>query len=99
MKHRISHLNFNHVDIPLLKVHSYEMGRYLLEVDYNDHMGFVYDEQDRLQSFKSVNQIKDALSECRVKKAFLVHQSAYDEMCGAEEGGNNELQVELNFKH
>lgn len=99
MKHRLSHLNFNDIEIPELNIHSFEMGKYLLEIDYNDHKGFVYDDSDRLLTFRSVNHVKESLTECRVKQAFLIHQSAYDEMCGAEEGVNNELKVPVCFKH
>jgi len=99
MKHRLSHLNFNDIEIPEVNIHSFEMGHYLLEVDYNDHKGFVYDDSDNLVRFRSVTHVKETLTECRIKQAFLIHQSAYDEMCGAEEGGTNELKVEVRFNH
>ncbi|MDA8621410.1 DUF6482 family protein [Psychrosphaera haliotis] len=99
MKHRLSHLNFNDIEIPEVNIHSFEMGDYLLEVDYNDHKGYVFDDQDNIVKFRNVTQVKEALNECRVKHAYLVHQSAYDEMCGAAEGNSSELKIELNFKH
>ncbi len=97
MKHRLSHLNFNDIEIPELNIHSFEMGDYLLEVDYNDHKGYVFDDKDQIVKFKNVTQVKEALHNCRVKKAYLVHQSAYDEMCGAADKGENELKVEIQF--
>ena len=99
MKHRLSHLNFNDIEIPEVNIHSFEMGDYLLEVDYNDHKGYVFDDQDNIVKFRNVTQVKEALNEWRVKHAYLVHQSADDEMCGAAEGNSSELKSELNFKH
>jgi len=99
MKHRLSHINFNHIDLPEIFIHSSEMGEYLLEVDDFEHRGYVYDEQDKLVKFKNITQIKQALNECRVGKAYLVQQSAYEEMCGHDELGGTEMKMELNFKH
>ena len=99
MKHRLAHINFNHIDLPEIFIYSSELGEYLLEVDDMDQRGFVYDEFDNLVKFKTIAQIKDALCECRVGKAYLVQDTAYDEMCGADESVHPQMQMEINFKH
>jgi len=99
MKHRLAHINLNHIDLPEIFIHSSEMGEYLLEVDDYDNRGYVYDEHDNLVKFKNITQVKQALNECRVGKAYLVQQSAYDEMCGGNEDDKTESKMELNFNH
>lgn len=93
--HRVSHLNHQDVRIAELTVHSYEMGVYLAEVDFDGRKGFIVDDNNKPQRFSSVDTIKQALERCTVYKAYLVHQSAYDEMCGGPEKADNTLKVPL----
>lgn len=93
--HRVSHLNHQDVRITELTVHSYEMGRYLAEVDFDGRRGFIVDDNNKPQQFQSINALRDALHSCTVHRAYLVHQSAYDEMCGASEKVDNTLKVPL----
>jgi hypothetical protein len=93
--HRASHLNHQDVRIDELTIHSFEMGVYLAEVLYDGRQGFLVDENNKPQQFNSVEAVKLALGRCTIYKAYLVHQSAYDEMCGGAEEVDNTLKVRL----
>jgi hypothetical protein len=95
MAHKLEHLNFDDVVINKLTVHSLEMGLYLAEVDFDGHTGFIVGDDNRPQHFHSVAQVKDQLSNARIKSAVLVHQSAYDEMIGLSAKTNNKLEVPI----
>lgn len=71
------------------------MGKYLAEVDFDGRKGFIVDDNNKPRQFPSIDALKDALHSCTVHKAYLVHQSAYDEMCGASEKVDNTLKVPL----
>ena len=91
--HRVTHLNRQEVRIDEITIHSFEMGVYLVEVVFDSRKGFIVDENNRPQHFHSVEEVKQALTECVVREAFLVHQSAYDEMCGGPEKVDNTLSI------
>jgi hypothetical protein len=93
--HRASHLNHQDVRVDELIVHSFEMGVYLAEVLYDGRQAFVVDEDNKPQRFSSVDDVMQAMGRCTIYKAYLVHQSAYDEMCGAPEKVDNTLKVPL----
>lgn len=93
--HRVAHLNHQDVRIDELVVHSYEMGLYLVEADYDGRRGFLVNDENHPHRFQSVEQVKQSLSSCTVHQAWLVHQSAYDEMCGGPEKADNTLLVPL----
>lgn len=93
--HRVSHLNHQDVRINELIVHSYEMGVYLVEADYDGRKAFLVDETNKPHQFHSIDEVKQALDRCTIYKAYLVHQSAYDEMCGGPEKVDNTLKVPL----
>jgi hypothetical protein len=93
--HRAAYLNHQDVRIDELVVHSYEMGGYLVEADYDGRRGFLVNNDNHPQRFQSVEQVKQSLSDCTVRQAWLVHQSAYDEMCGGPEKTDNTLKVPL----
>ncbi|WP_333607215.1 DUF6482 family protein [Arsukibacterium sp.] len=93
--HRAQHLNHHDVRLDELTIHSFEMGVYLAEADYDGRKAFLVDDTNRPQQFHSVEEVKQALSACVIRKAFLVHQSAYDEMCGSPEKVDNTLKVPL----
>lgn len=93
--HRAEHLNHQDVRIDELVVYSYEMGVYLVEADYDGRRGFLVNDDNHPQRFQSVEQVKQSLSDCTVRQAWLVHQSAYDEMCGGPEKTDNTLKVPL----
>lgn len=94
--HRLEHINRQDVHIDELIIHSYEMGLYLAEVDFDHRKGFVIDDSTgRPKRFQSIEQIKDALSAATIRKAYLSHQSAYDEMVGTADKVDNTLKVAL----
>lgn len=93
--HRAYHLNHQDVRIDELVVHSLEMGVYLAEVLYDGRKGFLVDDDNKPQQFHSVEEVKLALGRCSIYKAYLLHQSPYDEMCGSEEKVDNTLKVPL----
>jgi len=95
--HRLAHLNHQDVRIDELTVHSYEMGLYLVEADFDDRKGFIVNDDNLPQHFHSVEQVKQSLSSCTVRQAWLVHQSAYDEMCGGPEKTDNTLKLPICF--
>ena len=93
--HRVSHLNRQDVRIDELTVHSYEMGLYLAEVQYDGRQAYLVGEDNKPQQFHSLDEVKQALGRSTIDKAYLVHQSAYDEMCGAADKGDNTLKVRI----
>ena len=95
--HRVAHLNRQEVRIDEITIHSFEMGVYLVEVVFDSRKGFIVDDDNRPQKFLNVEEVKQALTECVVRQAFLVHQSAYDEMCGGPEKVDNTLCIPIHF--
>ncbi|HJS14398.1 MULTISPECIES: DUF6482 family protein [Rheinheimera] len=91
--HRLEHLNRQDVVISELVIYSVEMGIYLAQVSYDDRVGFLVDADSRPQRFLSVEQVKQSLAEATIKKAWLQHQSAYDEMIGGPEKVDNSLRI------
>ena len=95
--HRAEHLNHQDVRINELTVHSFEMGVYLAEADYDGRKAFLVNADNKPQQFLSIEQVKGALDRCTIYTAYLVHQSAYDEMCGGPEKVDNTLKVPLHI--
>jgi hypothetical protein len=95
MAHKLEHLNFNDVEINQLTIHSFEMGVYLAEVDFDGRNEFIVGADNRPRSFSSVGQVQQELSNARIKSAVLVHQSAYDEMIGQSDKVDNRLVVKI----
>ena len=95
MAHKLEHLNFNAVVINQLRIHSFEMGVYLAEVDFAGSNAFITGNDNRPRSFASVAQVQQQLRRAHIKSTLLVHQSAYDEMIGLGEKTDNSLVVRL----
>lgn len=93
--HRVAHLNHQDVRINELVIHSFEMGVYLAEADYDGRTAFLVDDDNKPQQFHSIDEVKLALDRCTIYQAYLVHQSAYDEMCGGADKGDNTLKVPI----
>src|SRR5690606_375393 len=91
--HRVSHLNHQNVRIDEVTIHSYEMGVYLVEADYDGRKAFLMNEDNKPQRFNSVEQVMQALDRCTLCNSYLVHQSAYEEMCGGAGQVDNTLKV------
>lgn len=95
MAHRLEHLNFQDVVIEKLTVHSFEMGLYLAEVDFDGRNGYIIGDNNRPRPFYSVSQVKQELAAATIKEAYLVHASAYDEMIGQGEKADNRLVLPI----
>ncbi len=95
MAHKLEHLNFDDVEINQLTIHSFEMGVYLAEVDFDGRNEFIVSSDNRPKSFRSVGQVQAELSRARIKSTILVHQSAYDEMIGLTGRCDNRLIIKL----
>ena len=94
--HRIEHLNRQDVHIDELVIHSFEMGLYLAEVDFDSRKAFIIDDETgRPKKFHSIDQVKAAFGEATIRNAYLSHQSAYDEMVGTPDKVDNTLKVPL----
>lgn len=95
MAHRLEHLNFQDVVIDKLTVHSFEMGLYLAEVDFDGRNGYIIGDNNRPRPFYSVSQVRQELAAATIKEAYLVHACAYDEMVGQSEKTDNRLILPL----
>lgn len=78
-----------------LTVHSYEAGIYLVEVDIAGVPGFVVDDDERFLRFNSPNAVKETFSHATVDKAWLVEETAYEEMIGLPLQGGGQLRIPM----
>jgi len=81
--------------IPKLRILSFEMNIYLVEVELADFCGLVRDAKDNPMRFSSVTEVKNAFAECRVSEAELVHESPYDEMIGNPPRAKNQMVLPI----
>lgn len=65
-----------------LLVHSFESGIYLVEANVNKDLGYVTDAQGHNLCFRSISEVKHSFAGVHAP-LWLIHESAYDEMCGA----------------
>ena len=84
-------------NIEKLRILSFEMNIYLVDITMPDYKGLVRNEKGDPQRFHSVTEIKEAFSECRVLYAELVHESPYDEMIGNPPKATNEMVLPIQF--
>lgn len=66
--------------IQQLDVLSYEMNIYLVRLTTQTGSSLVYNQDDNPKRFMNVTEVREAFSHCLVEKAYLVHESPYDEM-------------------
>lgn len=83
--------------IERLRILSYEMNIYLVELQQGEYTGLIRAGDGRPQRFNSVAQIKELFSECEVLCAELVHESPYDEMIGNPPKAANKMVLPLQF--
>lgn len=83
--------------IDRLRILSFEMNIYLVDVELEAFRGLVRDEKGNPQRFASVTEIKDLFGQCTVRKAELVHESPYDEMIGNPPRANNQMVLPIQF--
>ncbi|MGY8820539.1 MAG: DUF6482 family protein [Pseudomonadales bacterium] len=86
----------HHVDA--LDLVSLEGGFYLLNVHARGKSHVLRDEESNVIHLRSVEHARDLLSEMPVIPFFLVHSSAYDEMCGLAEGVREPLRVPISLR-
>ena len=86
----------HHIDA--LDLVSLEGGFYLLNVHVRGKSYVLRDEQSNVIHLRSVEHARDLLSEMPVIPFFLVHSSAYDEMCGLAEGVREPLRVPISLR-
>ena len=90
------------VNLPVinrLRILSFEMNIYLVEIETDDGRDLVRDTSGVPERFKSVSQIKELFAECQVLQAELVHESPYDEMIGNPPRANNALVLPIQFNN
>ncbi|HBS78828.1 MAG: cation transporter [Pseudomonas sp.] len=85
-------------DVEALDLVSLEGGFYLLSVHAHGKLHVLCDEQAKVIHLRSVEHARDLLSEMPTVPFFLVHSSAYDEMCGLAEGVREPLRVPISLR-
>lgn len=76
-----------------LELISLEGGIYLLQILGVQQRSYLLDGAGRNQHLRSVEHARDLLQELPDVPLFLVHASAYDEMCGLPGGTRDALRV------
>ncbi|WP_041714153.1 DUF6482 family protein [Paraglaciecola sp. T6c] len=83
LKYMLQDIMSNKPNIEVASVESHDMSLYILRLTIAGKQGVVYDKSThRPMSFRSTEHIRDALSDCCVNHAELIHLSPYDEMIG-----------------
>ena len=81
--------------IDALELVSIEGGIYLLRILMQGQTLMLHDEQDRIWRLRSVEHARDLLEELPELPFYLLHASAYDEMCGLASGSREPLRVPI----
>lgn len=81
-KFLMSDISKQPLSIERLEVQSFEMNVYLVKLEINGVLGFVYDANDRPMRFNSSQHVRNMFELCQVTTAVMVHDSPYDEMIG-----------------
>jgi hypothetical protein len=84
--------------VEALDLVSLEGGFYLLSIHAQGQSHVLRDEQSRVVHLRSVEHARDLLSEVPVMPFYLVHSSAYDEMCGLAAGVREPLRVPISMR-
>lgn len=81
-----------------LELISLEGGIYLLQVLGPQQRCYLVDSAGRNQHLRSIEQARDLLQDLPEVPFFLVHASAYDEMCGLPGGTRDALRVPVGLR-
>lgn len=81
-----------------LELISLEGGIYLLQILGPQQRAYLVDDAGRNQHLRSVEHARDLLEELPDVPMFLVHASAYDEMCGLPSGSREALRVPVGLR-
>lgn len=84
--------------VDALDLLSVEGGFYLLSVRFGGQTPLLRDERSKVIHLRSVEHARDLLSELPPIPFFLVHNSAYDEMCGLAGGVREPLRVPISLR-
>jgi len=84
--------------VEALDLVSLEGGFYLLSVHVRGKSHVLRDEQGKVVHLRSVEHARDLLDELPLIPFFLVHSSAYDEMCGLAAGVREPLRVPIGMR-
>ncbi len=85
----------NSGQIDKLTIHAIDMCVYLAEVECGQQKFYLKNDAAKIIRFSSRSEIMEVLSDFKVKEAWLLHRSAYDEMVGGPEKVQNELLIRL----
>ncbi len=81
-----------------LELISLEGGIYLLQIVASQRRCHLLDDAGRNLRLRSVEHARDLLQELPEVPLFLVHVSAYDEMCGLPGGTRDALRVPVSLR-
>lgn len=84
--------------IQALDLVSLEGGFYLLSVQAQGRSQVLRNEQGSVIHLRSVEHARELLSELPAVPLYLVHSSAYDEMCGLATGVREPLRVPISLR-
>lgn len=84
--------------VTALDLVSLEGGFYLLSVEMDGQSYVLRDERGGVVHMRSVEHARDLLSEMPITPFFLLHSSAYDEMCGLASGVREPLRVPISMR-
>ena len=96
----LSSLLARNPEIAILRIRSIDPELYIAEVEFDEVTWRVTNDEGEPLSFRGVSAAKKPFSPLRIQEAYLVHESAYDEMVGqpAPVGGNL-MQVKIAPPH
>lgn len=84
--------------VDALDLLSVEGGFYLLSVRSEGKTHLLRDERSKVIHLRSVEHARDLLNEMPPVPFYLVHSSAYDEMCGLSDGVREPLRVPISLR-
>lgn len=84
--------------VEALDLVSLEGGFYLLSILAHGQSHLLRDEHDRAVRLRSVEHARDLLRELPQVPFYLLHRSAYDEMCGLADGVRPPLRVPISLR-
>ena len=80
-----------------LLIESFEGGIYLAYQVIGEQKRLIKDDHQHPMKFLSVNQARDHFSDQGISSATLIHNSAYDEMCGEHCGSTQPFEIDLKW--
>ncbi|WP_279625243.1 DUF6482 family protein [Vibrio sinaloensis] len=78
-----------------LLIESFEGGIYLAYRIENQKKHLIRDEKQHPLKFLSLEQVRHHFRDDSFSSATLIHNNAYDEMCGEDDGNSPPLEIDL----